>query len=171
MTRRNRASLPTLEGEALKSAVVSSMGRIKLVIDDWSVLRRWYPEVANDPRFLPFILYYLRRKGVTALIVESRAVEHSSFDLEDRDLPLQVDRRLYTWRFPFYGKTNVAIMAVPPLSMSRSTSIREVRPVQSDPFNYDKVEVDPHFEMYQLEKGTLPTRIPLRVQPVQSNGG
>ena len=85
--------------------------RIRMVIDDWTQIIQAYPEVQRDPRFLPFLLFYLRRKNVTVLIIDTHPGDPETVKGIERvrDLPALVDRRLYAWRLPFFGSERVAL--------------------------------------------------------------
>ena len=91
---------------------------IRVVIEDFSALLGTYPEVSNDPLFLPTLLFHLRREGVTTLIVDTHSGQPgmSHIDAVDSELRTLVDQRLYTWHVPFYGENRVAIAPIPPLS-------------------------------------------------------
>jgi hypothetical protein len=150
--------------------------RIRFVLDDWSTFKASYPEVRDDPLFLPFLTSLLRREGVTALFINtlpgspSRILEESL----DRDLRILMDNHMYTWHVPFYGERRVAISALPTGTFEGSSQVRELRPLRrpgNTPHRANRtidsecLEVDPHFEIYSgLEREKeAPTLVPLRV--------
>jgi KaiC/GvpD/RAD55 family RecA-like ATPase len=143
--------------------------RIRLVIDDFNAFRTTYPDVHNDSLLLPFLLFHLRREGISTLILDTQSgkPDVALSERYESSLREMVDYRLYTWRIPFYGETRIAITAIPPLSMSNRGLIRELRR-QGNTEDDDKVDryltVDPHFELYAgLERGT-PYPVPLEVR-------
>jgi len=124
--------------------MIESIG-IRLVIDDFSVIRAIYPEVRTENLFLPYLLFYLRREGITTLIINTDP-EKPGGDCKDRfeqEFRSLIDYRLFTWRVPFYGQDRVAIAAIPPL---RTTPV--VRELRADADEPTGVFVDPQFELY-----------------------
>lgn len=138
--------------------------QVRLVIDDLSTLHATYPDVQEDPLFLPFLLFWLRREGVTALIVDSQPGSPSYIIREQRarELRALADSVLYTWHVPFFGETRVAITAMPPASDELPARIRELCPFNRK--EHERLAVDPHFELYGgLEEGRV-EQIPLKVR-------
>ena len=136
-------------------------GRVRLVIDDFSALKDIYTDVREDPIFLPFLLFYLGREGVTVLIIDTHAGGPDFVPPEflETELRTLVHQRLYTWRVSFFGEHRVAIAAIPPISKRLPALVRELKWHAVG----DKNAVDPHFDMYTgLEKGK-PTPVPLEV--------
>ncbi|MFY9747311.1 MAG: hypothetical protein WAK25_13570, partial [Acidobacteriaceae bacterium] len=137
---------------------------IRVVIDDFSALLATYPEVRNDPLFLPALLFHLRREGVTSLIVDTHSGQPDAPHVHaiDSELRALVDQRLYTWHVPFYGENRVAIAPIPPLS---NATVRELRTsVSAEEDESDKVlEVDPEFEMYSGLEERRPQPVPLEI--------
>ena len=137
-------------------------GKIRVVIDDFNILRNTYIEVRDEPLLLRFLLFYLGREGVTTLIIDTQpgrpdTTIPSPLDSELRSL---VNNHLYTWRFPFYGEDRVAIAAMPPISEKYPTLVRELRKPTKP--NSPPV-VDPHFELYSgIEQGE-PCPVPLKI--------
>src|SRR5258708_2099865 len=74
-----------------------------LVIDDWTTFLATYPAVANDPLFLPYLCFFLRREGVTTLIIDTQSGNPSHLLREDKNLELRTlaQYHLYTWHVPF----------------------------------------------------------------------
>jgi KaiC/GvpD/RAD55 family RecA-like ATPase len=143
--------------------------RVRVVFDDFNSLRNTYNEVSADPLFLPYLLFFLGRQGITALIVDTQSISKPQLALTERyesELRELVQHRLYTWRVPFYGENRVAITAIPPFSPSTSGAIRELRWEGRDETvgNRTRVVVSPHFELYTgLEEGKLqPVPIEIR---------
>lgn len=146
--------------------------RIRVVFDDFSALRNTYHEVREDPLFLPYLLFFLGREGVTALIVDTQSIGRPDLTLTERyesELRELAQHRLYTWRVPFYGENRVAITAIPPFSPQTSGAIRELRwESVEDADGAQRVSpslgVNPHFELYTgLEEGKLqPVPIEIR---------
>lgn len=150
---------------------------IRFVIDNWTAIRDMYPQVREDPLFLPCLLFFLRREGVSSLIVANEEHEFSQgFHLEHtrrlRDLTFI---QIFTWRVPFFGESRVAITVTPPLGNDgRGSVIRELRLLRTRPTQERQNEhikedatrrigVNPSFELYDgLEKGK-PRYVPLQV--------
>ncbi len=141
-------------------------GGIRVVVDDFNAFRNTYPEVREDPLFLPYLLFYLGREGATTLIIDTQSSSKPDLTLTERYesmLRESVQYRLYTWRVPFYGENRVAITAIPPFSPQTSGAIRELRWENKDDKSRS-LEVSPHFELYSgLEEGK-PQPIPLEVR-------
>ena len=140
---------------------------IRVVIDDFSILKDTYVEISEEPLLLRFLVFYLGQEGVTTLLIDTQpgrpdTTVASSLDSELRSL---VDNRIYTWRFPFYGEDRVAVAVIPPVSPDSPAAIRELRrgiKAGTGPEILPLV-VDPHFEMYSgIEKGE-PQPIPLEI--------
>jgi hypothetical protein len=138
--------------------------RIRVVLDDFSTWKEIYPEIREEPLFLPALLFYLRRENVAALIVDSHpgrpgATVTDPFDSELRAL---VDHHLYTWRVQFFGESRIAIAAMPPtvkdeipdveISPSPQFVVRELK--WRKPGRKRRPAIDPHFELYTgMEEG------------------
>lgn len=151
--------------------------RIRFVIDNWTAIRDMYPQVREDPLFLPCLLFFLRREGISSLIVANEEHEFSQgFHLEHtRRLRDLTSIQIFTWRVPFFGESRVAITVTPPLANDgRGSVIRELRLLRPRPFHERQNEhikedatrrigVNPSFELYDgLEKGK-PRYVPLQV--------
>src|SRR5206468_4158650 len=105
-----------------------------------------HPQVAADTKFLPLLLFHLRRQGVTSLIIESRADSSglpSVYQSRSR-LAQDVDQTIYTWRV--LGDSRIAIAAVPQRPVDGRTLVREVR---KHPHFPDRLVIDPSLERYQ----------------------
>jgi KaiC/GvpD/RAD55 family RecA-like ATPase len=142
-------------------------GTLRLVIEDFSAWKEIYPEIQDEPLFLPFLLFYLRRQKATTLIIDTHPGRPDTTITEsfDRELRALVDHQIYTWRVPFFGESRIAISAIPPLSSSDPKAI--VRELKWNPLvvggKPQRPQVDPHFELYSgLEEGR-PEPVPLRV--------
>lgn len=145
---------------------------IRVVIDDFSTLRDIFPELREDPLLLPSILFHFEREGVTTLIIDTQSGKPETPIAErfESELRQMVQHNLYTWRFPFYGESRVAITAIPPFSHEYAGIVRELRwesgtpGQQSSPSENEPATVDPHFELYTgLEEGR-PQPVPLTVR-------
>jgi KaiC/GvpD/RAD55 family RecA-like ATPase len=140
-------------------------GRIRLVIDDWSGITNLYPEVRDDPLFLPFLTFYLKRQGITTLIIDTQPgrLNHILSHETDRELRALVPFHLYSWHVTFYGEKRVALAPLPPISDGKRVVVRELRPYNGQP---EQLIVDPHFEFYSGfdDDRTSPRAIPLQVQ-------
>ncbi|HJR07105.1 MAG TPA: ATPase domain-containing protein [Pyrinomonadaceae bacterium] len=142
--------------------------RIRMVIDDFNAFRNTFPDIHKDPLLLPFLLFHLRREGISTLILDTQSGK-PDIALSERfesSLREAADYRLYTWRIPFYGETRVGITAIPPLSLKNRGLIRELRGewVSGGEKVDRNLTVDPHFELYAgLERGN-PHPVPLEVR-------
>lgn len=139
---------------------------IRLVIDDWSTIKAIYPDVAQDPLFLPFLIHYLERQQVTALIIDTQSggPERIIREEADRELRALVSHHLYTWHVSFFGEHRIAISAIPPFADTLPACVRELCPSRDAEAKEEGLFVNPHFELYTgLEHGN-PVRIPLRVR-------
>jgi hypothetical protein len=115
-----------------RKAEVRLQGRIRLVIDDWSTILSTYPEVQRDPLVLPFLTGYLRREGVTTLILATRPGNPQDrgtgpIEQEARELRVMADHRLYTWHVAFFDERRVAL-TVQPSPPGAGVQVRELRP-------------------------------------------
>jgi len=137
--------------------------RVRLVIDDFHILRSTYSAIQEDPLFLPFLMFDLRREGVTTLIVETNPgrPDRERPELFSSELRALADTQLYTWRVGFHGESRVAISAIPPISPDQKTRVREVH---WDVHQAQRPTVDRGLELYAgLEQGT-PRQIPLEIR-------
>jgi KaiC/GvpD/RAD55 family RecA-like ATPase len=140
---------------------------IRVVIDDFSIIKNTYVEISEEPLLLRFLVFYLGQQGVTTLLIDTQpgrpdTTVASPLNSELRSL---VDDRIYTWRVPFYGEDRVAIAVIPPVSSESPAVIRELRRGIKTGTGPEKLPlvVDPHFEMYSgIEKGE-PQPIPLEI--------
>lgn len=145
---------------------------IRLVIDDLSVIRAIYPEMRTENLLLPYLFFYLRREGITSLIINTHPERPGTggSDAFEQEFRALVDSRLYTWHVPFFGDDKVAIAAIPPLqrrpsldadSDRQAVPVRELLPAKVDPV---ELVVNPHFELYSgLEEGK-PEPVPLEIR-------
>ncbi len=139
-------------------------GRVRLVIDDWSDVLNGYPEIREDPLFLPFLAFYLKRRGITSLVIDTQPgrLNHILSHETDRELRALVPYHLYTWHVTFYAEQRVAITALPPISNEKMVVVRELKPSDG---HEETLIVDPHFEYYYGFGGDSPPRpVPLRVR-------
>jgi hypothetical protein len=156
--------------------------RIRLVIDDFSIIRKTYLEVSEDPLVLPFLLFYLRREGITSLFIDTQngRPDITPPDPMERSLRTLIDHHLYTWRFPFYGENRIAITALPPASREQRAVVRELKEFR-DPAGGNTresrfgrkdslVDVDPHFELYTGIEERKPQPVPLEVRLYAETG-
>ena len=145
---------------------------IRFVIDNWTAIQDAYPQVQNDPLFLPSLLFLLRREGIASLIIanEERGFTKSYRMNLTRRLRDVTSIQMYTWRVAYFGESRVAITVNPPLQSEGAGSvIRELRlfkehaSIHSREWSSRKVGVSPVFELYDgLEAGQL-KYVPLRV--------
>lgn len=146
--------------------------RIRVVIDDFSTIMSTYPGMSRDPLFLPTLLFYLRREGVTTLIIDTHTGEPTVSQVEPlvSELRTLVDQRIYTWHVPFFGENRVAISAIPPLTaavirelktdmVAATSSATRVRV----PRDQDELVVDPGFELYSGLEERNPKPVPLGI--------
>ena len=141
---------------------------IRVVIDDFSILKNTYVEIREEPLSLRFLVFYLGREGVTTLFIDTQPGQpDSTVDSRlESDLRALVHNHLYTWRFSFYGESRVAIAPIPPVAPELPAMVRELRVGTAfDPeLDLTPLVVDPHFEMYSgIEKGT-PSPIPIQIR-------
>lgn len=140
-----------------------SSQKIRLVIDDFSILRRMYPAIREDSLFLPFLIFYLKREGISTLVIDTNPgrPDREGPALFDDELRALADNHLYTWRVSFHGESRIAISAIPPIQASERSRIRELR--------CDEVQdllplVDRTFELYTRLEQATPEPIPLEVR-------
>ncbi|HJQ82917.1 MAG TPA: ATPase domain-containing protein [Candidatus Binatia bacterium] len=155
---------------------------IRFVIDDWSAIRAAHHELRTDPLLLPFLVLYLNRAQISALFIDTEPGRPDLVVSEpaDRMFRAMIDDHLYTWHVPFFGERRVAISAgastggtsptetvcdgASGRGRSRRVLVRELRPADGDPTAPDRLEVDPHFELYTgLERGA-PEMTPLEMR-------
>lgn len=140
-----------------------SNAHVRIVIGNLSTMRAAYPDLEQDPLFLPSLVHMLREHGVSALLVNSEpgsptAAGKSAFSRSLRGL---VDHHLYTWHVPFFGEDRVAVAAIPAIEPGHPPLVRELVRRNTSP---KMLDVDPHFEIYKgLYEGVTPELIPLRV--------
>lgn len=141
------------------------LGRIRMVIDDFSAFRNVYSDITDDNFLLPSIKFILGRSSVSTLIIDTQTGKPDvtvaeRFASESRQM---ADNSLYTWRVPFYGENRVAITAIPPLSADNAGIVRELK--WEPHLEGNALSVDPHFEMYLgLEEGkTQPIPVEIRL--------
>ncbi|HWS88370.1 MAG TPA: ATPase domain-containing protein [Pyrinomonadaceae bacterium] len=140
---------------------------IRVVIDDFSILKDTYIEIREESLLSRFIVFHLGQEGVTTLLIDTQpgrpdTAVASPLHSELRSL---VDNRIYTWRFPFHGEDRVAIAVIPPISGDTPAYIRELRRGVKSATGPESLPlvVDPHFELYSgIERGE-PSPIQLEV--------
>lgn len=137
--------------------------KVRLVIDDFSVIRNTYTAVREDPLFLPFLTFHLKREGVSTLIIDTNPGRpdgerpaHPSDDLR-----ALADHHLYTWRVSFHGESRIAISAIPPISPDQRSRVRELH---WDPNRDELPIVDRSLELYKGLEQRDPSLIPLEVR-------
>lgn len=146
---------------------------IRLVIDDFSTIMDTYAQLRTDQLFLPFLLFYLRREGVTSLIEDTRAGgPYAPMEGFHTDLRAMSDYRIYTWHVTdFYGDHRVAIAPIPPVSRTLGVVVRELqrRPAENTA-SQDAVRlkgnlhVDLRFELYAGLEENKPRPVPVNVR-------
>ena len=156
----------------VRSAIEAAVGKtknkshVRVVIEDYSTWIQIYPELKREALFLPFLLFYLRRCPVTALIIDTHPGRPDTpiSDPSDSELRTLVDHQIYTWRVSFYGESRIAIAAIPPLSPNRLSVVRELKWSPPRPGEDPRPpEVDPHFELYTALEEGKPMPVPLKV--------
>jgi KaiC/GvpD/RAD55 family RecA-like ATPase len=138
---------------------------IRLVIDDFRIVRSMYPAVREDPLLLPFLAFYLRREGISTLIIDTQFArpDRDRTEAVNDELRAIADNHLHTWRIPFHVESRIAISAMPPIHSSGRSQIRELRWDQNC-HPPALPEVDRSLELYTgLEQGN-PEQIPLEVR-------
>jgi KaiC/GvpD/RAD55 family RecA-like ATPase len=139
---------------------------VRVVVSDLRLIRDTYPAVAGDPLFLPTLTFRLKRLGVTSLFVDSDNGRPDQLPSHPMNGALRslVDHQIYTWKVPFFGEQRVAIAVIPAMNPNRRGVIRELCHTRTgDDLETEKVDVNPHFELYMgLEEGK-PTAVPLQV--------
>jgi KaiC/GvpD/RAD55 family RecA-like ATPase len=153
-------------------AAVSKLGtnrgnwRVRVLIDDLTNFRDTYPEIRQDPLFLPILIQFLEKQGVTTLVIATQPgrPDEPVPDAFDREVRALAQQQIYSWRVPFYGGSRVAISAIPSFSPGRPVAVRELV-LSTD--SGQMIGVDPHFELYAgLELGH-PTPVPLEIRLFQ----
>ncbi|MCC6783289.1 MAG: hypothetical protein IT457_10650 [Planctomycetes bacterium] len=146
--------------------------RVRLVIDNWTLIQQMFPELRQDDRLLPSVLLFLRREGIASVVVANESMGFSrdlqfKHALALRDL---TSLHILTWRVPLHGQSRIAITASPPRDPERRMVIREMRirgtrsAGGSDEAERVFVpEVVPEFELYQGLEAGEPTFVPLRI--------
>lgn len=140
---------------------------IRVVIDDFSILKDTYIEIREEPLLLRFIVFYLGQEGVTTLLIDTQPgrPDMTVANPLHSELRSLVDNRIFTWRFPFYGEDRVAIAVNAQASFETPAVIRELRRSSEHAKGPEALPlvVDPHFELYSgIEKGE-PQPIPIEV--------
>ena len=146
---------------------------IRVVFDDFSILKNTYIEIRDEPLLVRFLIFYLRREGVTTLLIDTQSGRPdttiaSQLESELRSL---VDHRIYTWRFPFLGENRVAISIIPPISSHATAVTRELRMV-ADGYPATvlvPLVVDPHLEFYSGIETGQPQPIPLEIRLLEES--
>src|SRR5205807_4657555 len=73
-----------------------------------------------------------------------------------------VSYQILVWHTDFFGERRVAISAIPSHTMDAPTIVRELRP--SGGSHREKLEVDPHFDLYEGIESGKPQLVPLEVR-------
>lgn len=150
---------------------------VRVVIDDWSLIESTHPEIAADKLFLPFLIKYFQRVGVTALIIATQPGKPEKIlsDNSEQQLRSLADHHLYTWHVPLYGRDRVAITSLPPMLAELPPSVGELRnptPEEVPPAPATGTEklavnerlwLDRHFEFYKGLDTEKPEPVPLEV--------
>jgi hypothetical protein len=106
--------------------------RIRFVIDDWAVLLSTFPEVRDNPKFLPALIRYVKREGVSTLILANHQGNPSE-ELKDgldphfQELRSLSDHCLHTWQVSFFDERRVAVTMLPQPQPGVSQQVRELR--------------------------------------------
>jgi KaiC/GvpD/RAD55 family RecA-like ATPase len=151
--------------------------RIRLVIDDLRVLSNLCPSVSSDSAFLPFLVFYLEREGVTSLIVHTDGIRPGirPGEVVSQELQSLLDQVILTWGVPFEGQTRVAISAIPAASKETNGIVREVEGRKIERRDLDSslriviraevndVVITRNFELYADVERDKPRVVPLAV--------
>lgn len=149
--------------------------QIRYVIDNWTAIGEIYPQVKADPLFWPCVLFFIRREGISALIVASEPIGFSHEFRLSKTFSLQdlTSIQLFTWRVPFFGESRVAITITPPLqSEGRGSVIRELRllghrgsgmQARVPRNNSQRIAINPSFELYDGLTTGKPRYVTLKV--------
>lgn len=142
--------------------------RVRLVLGDLRIWREIYFDLQREPFFLPVLLFQLRRKHVTTLVVDGSLgqPENPAGAQAETELRSLADPRLHVWRVPFYGDSRVAIAVIPPPSGDPIAPIgrvlvRELRCEDDD--GVERPVVDAHFELYKGIESGRPEPIHLEI--------
>lgn len=133
--------------------------QIRLVIDDWTVIRDMYVDLANDELFLPYTMFRLNRDRVSSVFIATQPGRPDRAISDERDIRFRVlqDRQLFLWRVPFFGSRRTAVSH--PGQGEWGTVVRELRMGDDG-----RLEVDPHFELYSGLLQGNPVPVPLRIR-------
>jgi KaiC/GvpD/RAD55 family RecA-like ATPase len=136
---------------------------IRLVIDDFSILRNTYVTLREDSLFLPFLMLHLKREGVSSLIIDTNPgqPDREGPALFSDELRALADNHLYTWRVAFHGESRIAISAIPSLSPDQRSRVRELH---WDPNLSLPPTVDRELELYAGLEQRNPRPIPIEVR-------
>jgi hypothetical protein len=136
--------------------------RIRVVLEDWSILLETYPNLKRDPLLLTSVLALFRREGVSALVSSTQAGEPNATALRDANELRQLDEtQILAWSVPFYGDRRVAITANPTGTSKRRSPIFELL-VKTNAS--ESLEVKRHFDLYADVDIGKPHRIPLVIR-------
>lgn len=141
---------------------------IRVVLDDWAIIRQTHPAIDRDPMVLQSILAILQREGVTSLIISTQSGVPTISDeaLDKQDLRQLDFPKLLTWAIDFYGQRRVAVSLAAARS-SRSTRVYELRrrlPANDPSPLTGGLVVDRHFELYADLGLRTVRRVPLIVR-------
>lgn len=109
--------------------------RVRFVIDDWAILLSTFPEVRDNPKFLPALIRYLKAEGVSTLILANHQGNPTE-ELKDgldphfQELRSHSDHCLHTWQVSFFDERRVAITLLPQPQPGVSQQVRELRPAR-----------------------------------------
>jgi len=136
-------------------AVFYDYWRIRLVINDWTILRALYRDLDSDDQFLPYTIFSLNRDRISSLIISTQPGRPNAvIDPADRRFRELQDRQLLTWHVSFSGSRRIAVTHLG--RGQRESPVRELRIHDRRPI------VDPHFELY-TDFDDHPRPVPLRV--------
>lgn len=127
----------------LSAVPTASRGQVFVAITDWAQLVQRFPEVSGETKFLPLLLFHLRRMGVAVAITETRsdALTLPSVFQGESILAQNCDRAVFLWRVP--GDSRLAITTAPQAQAESGTLVRELRR------KGNILEVDDGLERYQ----------------------
>ncbi len=153
------------DSEAIRQLDLSAnrAWKTRVVVDDLRVMASTFPEV-KDELFLPYVVFRLRRRGVTSLLIGTYPGRPDALpaDNVDADLRTLTPHQIHTWKVSFHGRNRVAVAVIPAMSQAHSEFVRELKNAGSD--GRVDLQVDPHFELYSgIEEGK-PEAIPLEIR-------
>lgn len=143
-------------------------GHIRLVIDDWNNILETHPNMAEDPMLVQSLLAYLKREGVSAMLVSTQpgqpfvpTSQSALFDLRKFD-----EQHIYTWNVSFYGERRTALTCLRDRIGRFEPEVYELRPVDNHFLRDECIITSREFGLYSgVESGEV-ERVPLEIKLV-----